>query len=57
MRHDPVSKNLILKTWTRDLEHSAFLPGHVLDMLDELRAMMPLASEWGPVAGMYWKVN
>jgi hypothetical protein len=43
MKHDPVSKNRILKTWTREL------PGHLLDMLDELRATMPLASEWKPV--------
>jgi len=49
MKHDPVSKNRILKTWTRELEHSAFLPGHLLDMLDELRATMPLASKWKPV--------
>jgi len=57
MKHDPVSTNFIFRTWTRVLEHSAFLPGHLLDMLDELRAMMPLASEWGPVVGMYWTAN
>jgi hypothetical protein len=57
MTHDPVLKNLILKTWTRELEHSAFLPGHLLDLLDELRATMPLASEWEPVVGMYWKAD
>jgi hypothetical protein len=49
MKHDPVSKNRVLKTWARELEYSVFLPGHLLDMFDELRATMPLASEWKPV--------